>query len=107
MVAPSVDELLDFTGRPVDAAQAEAVLDVVTALARAYTRGQGFTAGEPNADVGAVILSASARLLTNPTGVASESMGPFATQYAQYGGAGFSWTVTEKYALDRYRVKAQ
>lgn len=84
--------------------QANAVIQVVTALASAYTRGQGFSAGEPNDDVRAAILSAAARLLRDPSQiVSSESMGPFSVSYR----AGFDgWSVAELAALNRYRVRA-
>jgi len=37
----------------------------VTVLAKSYTRGQGFTNSEPNEDIAAVIVTASARLAAN------------------------------------------
>lgn len=103
MSAPTASDLSALLGE-VDSGQATAVLGVITALASAYTRGQGFTDGEPNNDVRAVILTASARLLSEPSQiVAGEDMGPFAIQYR----SGFDcWTVAELAVLDRYRVRA-
>ena len=73
-------------------AQGEAVLSVVTALASAYTREEGFTAGEPNSDVRAVILTASVRLLKDP----------FSVSYR----TGFDrWSTAELYVLNRYRER--
>jgi hypothetical protein len=104
MAAPTSADVADYLGTTVDANQANAVIGVVTSMASAYTRGVGFdTNGEPNADLSAVILSGAARLLSNTAGVESENMGPFSVRY----GAGFSWTVAEKYVLDRYRKRAE
>ncbi|WP_099025628.1 hypothetical protein [Mycolicibacterium palauense] len=104
MAAPTAAQLAEFMGREVNESQASAVLDVVTALAASYTRGLGFTGGEPNADVRCVILSASARLLTDTTQItADRSMGPFSVSYR----AGFDgWTTAELYVLNRYRQRA-
>lgn len=103
MPAPTTGDLSDFLGTEVNADQAAAVLSVITSMASAYVRGQGITAGEPNDDIRAVILSAAARLVSNAAQVESESMGPFAVTYRGFDG----WTIAEKYTLDRYRVKAQ
>ena len=99
---PTAAELSDLLGYPVNAAQAAAVIAIVTSMASAYTRGEGFTDGEPNDDVRAVILSAAARLVTNPSQVESESMGPFSRT------GGFTgWSTAELATLNRYRVRAQ
>lgn len=104
MTAPTVGDLSAFTGQTVSADQASAVIDVVTALASAYTRGQGFTEGEPGPDVRAVILSASARLIADTSQIMSEeAMGPFSVSYR----AGFDgWSVAELAVLNRYRARA-
>lgn len=103
MAAPTSDDLAEFTGKPASS-QSEAVIGIVSALAASYTRGQGFTAGVPADDVRAVILSASARLLSDPTGnLRSETAGPFSKTY----GNGFvGWTVAELAVLNRYRARA-
>jgi hypothetical protein len=105
MAAPTSADLAAFIGTEVTTDQATAIISVISALASAHTRGEGFTAGEPNSDVRAVILSASARLLRDPSGIVSyEEMGPFRVQYR----AGFDgWTVAELGALNRYRARAQ
>jgi hypothetical protein len=78
---------------------------VVTAMASAYTRGQGFTAGVPNNEIRAVILSAAARFLANPRGLLlSETVGP---EQIEFRSAFTGWTTGELYVLDRYRVKAR
>ena len=101
---PAVGQrVADFLGQGDDAgivALAGEIVPVVTELARAYTRDRGFTAGEPNANIAAVIVTASARLTANPeqlsTDIGSESIR-----------GGFNgWTLAERAALDRYRVKA-
>lgn len=105
MDGPTVNDLTTFTGEPIAREeQGKAVLSIVTALASSYTRGMGFDAdGAPADDLRAVILSASARLLTNISGVQAESLGPFSVRY----GDGFGWTVAEQCVLNRYRVRAQ
>ena len=45
MAVVTITDLELFLGRSVDASQAYAHLDTVTAFARAYTRGRGFTDG--------------------------------------------------------------
>ncbi|MUL78640.1 hypothetical protein FZI94_21600 [Mycobacterium sp. CBMA226] len=105
MATPTSADLAAFTGQDVSADQATAVISVVTAMARSYTRGKGFSAaGEPSEDVAAVILSASARLLADTSQIIGQrSMGPFAVQLR----AGFDgWSVAESYVLNRYRDRA-
>ncbi|WP_322857338.1 hypothetical protein [Mycobacterium shigaense] len=87
-----------------DLAQLNSVLSVVGSMVSSYTRGRGFTDGTPADDLKAVIMTAAARMLKNPNGIRSESMGPFMTQYDQ---AVFNWTLSELTVMDRYRVKAQ
>lgn len=104
MAAPTVADLGSFTGRELSADQANAVLSVVTAMASAYTRGQGFTDGVPNGDVRAAILSAAARLVADPVQITdSESMGPFRVSYAEHSA---QWSTAELYVLNRYRQNA-
>lgn len=106
MAAPTAADLSAFTGQELSADQANAVIQVVTALASAYTRGRGFTAGEPNSDIRAVILTAAARLFTDTSQIVqSQQMGPFVTQYA--GDHSVQWSTAELYVLNRYRVRAQ
>lgn len=80
------------------------MLSTVTQLANAYTRGVGFSGGTPNADISAVILTASARLLANPTQLLiDQTLGPSSVSYRS---AFQGWTVLELTVLARYRVKA-
>jgi hypothetical protein len=87
-----------------DLAQLVSVISVVSSMVSSYTRGRGFTDGTPADDLKAVILTATARMLKNPNGIRSESMGPFLVQYDQ---TVFNWTLSEQAVIDRYRVKAQ
>jgi hypothetical protein len=104
MPAPDDSDLADFLGIEVNADQVAAVISVTTSMANAYTRGEGFIDGEPNDDIRAVILTASARLLTNAAQVESETMGPFTVQY----GSGFQgFTIGEQMTLNRYRKRAE
>ena len=81
-------------------ALAEEHLPIVTALARSYTRGNGFTGTSPADDIRAVIVCATARMMTNPEQVASV-VGSVRTE------AGFTgWSLAETYVLNRYRRRA-
>jgi hypothetical protein len=73
-------------------------------MASAYTRGQGFSDGVPNADIAAVILTAAARLYAHPRQLAvDETVGPDSASFR----GGFSgWSVLETIVLQRYRVTA-
>jgi len=97
-----------FLGSPGNAgieALAEAHLPIIEQLARGYTRGKGFTDDGAEDDVAAVIVSAAARSVANPTRIASSIVGGIQTQY---GGSGTftGWTILERAVLDRYRKKA-
>jgi hypothetical protein len=108
VAAPTVENLgallgwVDPSDDQVD--QANEVLGIVTAMASAMTRERGFTAGVPNEQIKAVILTASARLISNATGLLyTEVEGPSQISYAS---AFTGWTVAETYVLSRYRVSA-
>lgn len=104
MAAPDAAALGAFLGRTVDSAQAASVVQVITSLAKSYTRGQGFTDAGPNDDIAAVILTASARLISNSSGLQySESEGPSAVEFRS---AFNGWTLPEMFALNRFRVRA-
>ncbi|OBK84674.1 hypothetical protein A5649_03995 [Mycolicibacter heraklionensis] len=99
---PTPESLGEYLGVPVTAAQAAAVINVVKAMVSAHTRGVGFTDGELNDQLSSVILSASARLLMNTTGVVQESMGPVMVRH----GDAFGFTLPELMVLNRYRKRA-
>jgi len=105
MAAPTVSDLSAYTGQQLNALQAEAVIAIVTTQAKSYTRGRGWnTNGEPADDLRAVILTASARRLTDPTQtITDRSMGPFSTSYRPIDG----WSTAELYTLNRYRERAR
>lgn len=105
MAAPQVSDLAALTGTAVSQDRGAAVLSIVTAMASSYTRGQGFTAGVPNDEIRAAILTASARLLSNATGLTfSEVEGPSQIEYTS---AFSGWTVGELFVLNRFRRRAQ
>lgn len=75
--------------------------DVVTQMAKAYTRDGGFAAGVPNAEIASVVTTAAARLVANPEQL-STTVGTVSIR-----GAFNGWTLTERLVLNRYRKKAQ
>ncbi|ODQ85320.1 hypothetical protein [Mycolicibacterium holsaticum] len=103
MAAVTGQDVADFLGQGSDTALvalAGEVASVVTVLVKAYTRGRGFDASTPNDELGAVITTASARLVANPeqlsTDVGSVSIrGGFA-----------GWSLAETFVLNRYRKTA-
>lgn len=99
--AAAVAELLGVPENPAIIQAATAALPVITSMARAYTRANGFTNGAPNEDLRAVIQTATARFVSNPEQVASTVGGVTV-------GAGFSgWSLAELAVLNRYRKRAQ
>lgn len=102
MAALVADDLALLLGRQdLDSGQAVQVLTIITAMASAYTRGVGFTNGEPNESIRAVILTASARLISNAAGLLrDETEGPSSVSYRS---AFNGWTVAETYVLNRFR----
>jgi hypothetical protein len=81
-------------------------VDQVMALAKAYTRGRGFGDNGPNADISAVIVTAAARLVSNPRQFGVEL--PAGAQANRVFRGGFTgWSLAELAALNRYRVRAQ
>jgi hypothetical protein len=105
MSAPTYSNLGALLGRAISPEQGEVVLQVVSAMAKAHTRGGiGWTGDVPNAEIAAVILTASARLIVNATGLLfDETEGPSSISYRS---AFTGWTLVERMTLDRYRVKA-
>jgi len=85
--------------------QAAVVLAVVTAMARTYTRGRGFTSGEPDDALAAVITTASVRMLANTQQTRfSLTKGPQSAMFD----AGFTgWSTAELAVLNAYRIRAK
>lgn len=103
MPAPTYNDVAALLNTTPDTNQVNAAISVVSALAKSYTRGVGWDdAGEPAEDIAAVILTATVRLLVNPSQLDSESMGPFA-----YRGGFSGWSTAELATLNRYRIRAQ
>ena len=91
----------------VDMDYVEIVVAQVTALAKAYTRGNGFDGdGLPNADITAAIVTAAARLAANPYQFAIERPTGGGRSELVYRGAFTGWSTAELSALNRWRVRA-
>jgi hypothetical protein len=101
---PTAQDVADFLGRGQDntvLALAGEHVAIVTAMARAYTRGKGFDEnGDPLDDVAAVIVTATARLMANPDQIA-RTTGPFS-----YSGGFTGWSLAETFVLNRYRKRS-
>jgi hypothetical protein len=83
----------------------QAVLNTVAAVAKAYTRGNGWDAeGNPAEDIEAAIYSASMRWLVNPSQIPQRvEMGTFVTDLR----SGFvGWSLVELGVLNDYRERA-
>lgn len=100
MAAVTGQDVADFLGRGSDTtlvALAGEHVTVITAMARAYTRGNGFETGDPADDLAAVITTATARLLANPDQLAQD-IGAFSVR------GGFTgWNLAETFVLNGYR----
>jgi hypothetical protein len=85
----------------------ETVVPIVTVLAKSYTRGQGFTENEPNEEIAAVIVTASARLAVNGSQLARKRVDDVEYEYSPSSlASSFSWSLAEQLVLNRYRVRA-
>ena len=104
MVNPSAEAVAAFVGTDTPGegwtAKANTTLGIVTQMVHSYTRGNGFEAyNEPNEALGAVIVSASARLMANPELTRSQTAGPFTINHGTFNG----WTLPELAILHAYR----
>lgn len=133
---PTAQDVVSFLGVEGDAdmlTRARVHLPLMTALVKSYTRGRGFVAGVAAEDLDAVILTSTARLVTNPSQVNSESQsqpvlrfyaqgGPatpvvaglpqgegrdpvVATEAVGHSGAFTGWTEAERAILHRWRLR--
>lgn len=82
----------------LSAEKVTAALAVVEPMVRAYTRGQGFDP-MPNDAIAAVIVSSTARLITNPSGLVMEQVGAHSYRPGTFDG----WTLPELAILHTYR----
>jgi hypothetical protein len=100
---PTGYDVAAFLGAPDDIALAETAgqhVDIITAMARSYVRGNGFGDGTVGADIAAVIVTATARLLANPEQI-DQQVGPLAVR------GGFAgWNLAETLVLNAYRGRA-
>lgn len=85
-------------------ASTTAVVELLTTLARSYTRGNGFDGSEPNAEIAAVITLAAARLAANTAQLSNTFTKDRVTIDTRGGFIG--WSVAELAVLNRYRVRA-
>jgi len=102
MAAPTSEQVAAYLGKGDDSglvALAGQHLPIVTAFVRAYVRGNGFTDNEPNADLEAVIVSATARLTANPEQVTRRQLDDYAENPATLHG----FTLPELAILHLYR----
>jgi hypothetical protein len=86
------------------AGDVETVVPIVTVLAKSYTRGQGFTGSEPNDDIAAVIVTASARLAANGEQLLRKRVDDVEYDYTL--ASSFGWSLAEQFVLNRYRKRA-
>ena len=106
MVVPTHAELAALlSGTAVAEEHGTVVLQIITTMAKAYTRGRGFADdGTPVEEIRDVILTAAARLVSNSRGLQySEAVGPESYDYRS---AFTGWTVVERICLDRWRIRA-
>ena len=100
---PTPQDVADFLGQGDDStvvALAGEHLPIITAMARAYTRGNGFTGSEPNEEISAVLVAATARLMGNPDQL-EYRVGNVSFQSSFQG-----WNLAEQFVLNRYRKRA-
>lgn len=101
MITPQ--KVADFLGQDDDGdllVLAGEHLAAVTALVKGWTRGQGF-APEPADDLAAVILTATARLVSNPAQLTREELDGYTVT-----GSFSGFTLPEQMILNRYRRRA-
>ncbi len=104
-MAVDAAQVAAFLGKPDDAATlatAEQAIPVVTTMVKAYVRGGIGWAS--NDELDAVIVTAAARMVSNPSGLpVDDTVGPFSRSVR---GAFQGWTLAELYVLNRYRRTA-
>ncbi len=103
---PIATDVAAFLGQPGDSgllALAEEHLPVVAAMVKGYTRGRGFDIhGDPDGDLGLIILSSTARLTANPQMTTEEAIDDYSRRQAIFTG----WTLPELAVLHNYRRRA-
>lgn len=99
-LAPRVAAMVGQHGSEPVIDTAKAQLPLVAEYVRGYTRGRGFDGSAPAGPLLAVIVSATARLATNPEQVSAYTMGDYSERPARLAG----WTLAEIGVLHRFRV---
>lgn len=101
-----VTTLLDAGGALFNTTDATTkIVELVTTLARSYTRGNGFDGNEPNAEIAAAITTAAVRLAANAVQLPNTLTKSELTVEIRSGFDG--WSVAELAVLNRYRVRAR
>lgn len=101
--APTGEDVAEFLAQGDNlgvVALAQEHTTIVRAMARAYTRGNGFQGEDVADDIAAVITTATARLVANPEQL------HYAVGSARISGAFKGWTLAETFVLNRYRKRA-
>lgn len=97
---PTGQQVADFLGAGASTAlvaQANVHVPMITALARSYTRGNGFEGVGVSDDIAAVIVTASARMIANPEQI-ERQVGTVAIR------GGFKgWSLVELAVLNAHR----
>jgi hypothetical protein len=104
-VAVEADQVAAFLGKPESAAilaTAEQAIPIVTVMVRAYVRGD--TTWDSNEELDAVIVTATARMVSNPGQLPIDVTAGQFTQSVR--GAFQGWTLAELVVLNRYRKRA-
>ena len=99
-LAPRVAAMVGLQGDDETVETAKAQLPIVSEYVRGYTRGRGFDGSAPAGPLMAVIVSATARLATNPEQLTVFTTGDYSERPARLAG----WTLAEIGVLHRYRV---
>ena len=103
MAAPTGQTVADFLGAGDDPALVALTgqhVAILTAMARAYTRGNGFIGTEPSEDIAAVITTATARMVANPEQIDTQ-MGLTSVRGGFHG-----WSLAETFVLNAHRGRA-
>lgn len=104
MAAVTGQHVADFLGGGGDSnlvALAETHARTVTQFCRAFTRDVGFAEGVPNDEIASVILTAAARLVSNPQQIANDVGG------VSIRGGFQGFNLAERFVLHRYRKMAR
>lgn len=99
-LAPRVAAMVGLHGDEDTIETAKAQLPIVAEYVRGYTRGRGFVKSSPAGPLLAVIVSATARLATNPEQLTVFTTGDYSERPARLAG----WTLAEIGVLHRYRI---